>query len=62
MTVSGMKRASSGVNIFHLVGIFVLLERLKDTSCVSLEGEPGPCPKAALLLLDCSSLVFSFPD
>ena len=46
MTVSGMKRASSGVNIFHLVGIFVLLERLKDTSCVSLEGAPGPCPKA----------------
>ena len=32
---------------------------------VSLEKEPGYCPKAALLLLDCFSLVFaspSFPD
>ena len=32
---------------------------------VSLEGEPGPCPKAALLFLDCSSLVSAsppFPD
>ena len=25
--------------------------------CISLEGEPGPCPKAVLLFLDYSSLV-----
>ena len=50
------------VNILHLVGIFVLLRRLKDILCVFLEGEPGPCPKAALLFLDCSPLVSSFPD
>ena len=33
--------------------------------CVYLVREAGPCPKAVLLLLDCSSLVFaslSFPD
>ena len=33
--------------------------------CVFLEREPGSCPKAVLLFLDCSSLVFaspSFPD
>ena len=32
---------------------------------VSLEREPGPCSKAVLLFLDCSSLVFashSLPD
>ena len=26
-----------------------------------LEEEPGPCPKAALLFLDCFSLVSAFP-
>ena len=33
--------------------------------CVSLEGEPGPCPRAELLFLGCSSLVSAsppFPD
>ena len=33
--------------------------------CVSLEREPGSCPKAVLLFLDCFSLVSaspSFPD
>ena len=29
--------------------------------CVSLEGEPGSCPKSVLLLLSCSSLVFASP-
>ena len=29
--------------------------------CASLEVEPGPCLKAALLSLDCSSLVFASP-
>ena len=50
------------VNIFHLVRIFVLLKRLKDTLCVFLEGELRPCPKVALLFLDGFSLVSSFPD
>ena len=29
--------------------------------CVSLEVEPGPCPKSALLFIDCFSLVSAFP-
>ena len=30
--------------------------------CVSLEREPGPCPKAVLLFLDYSSFVSAFPS
>ena len=29
--------------------------------CIFLEEEPGPCPMAALLFLDCSSFVSAFP-
>ena len=54
------------VNFSHLVGISVSAKQLNILLlCVSLEGEPGPCPKAALLCLDCSSLVSAsppFPD
>ena len=40
-----------------------VLKSLKTLLCVSLEVEPGPCPKAALLFLGCPSLVFaSFPS
>ena len=39
------------VNFSHMVGVSVSAKQLKDTLCVSLEGEPGPCPKAALLFL-----------
>ena len=52
-------------NIFHLLGVLVLQKSSKILLCVSLEVEPGPCPKAALLFLDCSSLVSEsppFPD
>ena len=53
------------VNIFHLLGVLVLQKRSKILSCIFLEKEAGPCPKAALLSLDCSSLVSAspgFPD
>ena len=33
----------------------------KTVLCVAPEGEPGPCPKAALLFLNCSSLVSTSP-
>ena len=42
---------------FHVLGGFGCAEEL----CVFLEEEPGPCPKAALLFLDCSSLVSASP-
>jgi len=36
-------------------------EKLKDSVLLSLEVEPGPCPKATLLFLGCSSLVSVLP-
>ena len=45
------------VNFSHLVGFQYLQNISKILFCVSLEGEAGPCPKAALLFLDCSSIV-----
>ena len=65
----------SGYNwpdVFVLVGSMKLtsptwweFQYLQDSSkilfCVSLEAESGPCPKAALLFLDCSSLVSTSP-
>ena len=53
------------VNIFHLLGVLFLQKNSKILLYVSLEVEPEPCPKAALLFLDCSSLVSAsppFPD
>ena len=53
------------VNICHLLGVLVLQKSSEMLSCVSLEGEPGSCLKAALLFLGCSSLVSAsppFPD
>ena len=50
---------------FHLLRVLVLQKSSKIMSCVSLEEEPGPCPKAVLLFLDFSSHVFAsppFPD
>ena len=43
----------------HSIGGFGSNKSLKILFCVSLEGGPGPCPKAALLFLACSSLVFA---
>ena len=43
----------------------LVLQNSKRLLCVSLEEEPGPCPKAVLLFLDYSSLVSAsppFPD
>ena len=45
------------VNIFHLLEVLVLQKSSKILLCVSLEAEPGPCPRAALLFLNSSSLV-----
>ena len=47
------------------VGGFSSVKSSKIVLCAPLEAEPGPCPKAALLFLDCSSLVSAsppFPD
>ena len=49
---------SKVVNIFHLLGVLVLQKSSKILLRLSLEVEPGPCPQAALLFLDCFSLVF----
>ena len=52
------------VNIFHLLGALVL-QKSSKILCVSLEAEPGSCPKAPLLPLDWTSLVSAsppFPD
>ena len=48
-----------------LVGGSSSVKSSKILLCVSLEVEPGPCPKAALLFLGCSSFVSAslpFPD
>ena len=45
VTFSGMKRASSVVNIFHLVGALVLQKSAKVLFCVSLEGSQDPAPR-----------------
>ena len=59
LLLSGVKNAS------YLMGGFSLQSSPKVFLCIFLEEEPGPCPKAALLSLDCSSLVPAsppFPD
>ena len=54
--------AQPEVTILHLGGVLVPAEELRDVLlCISLEGEPGPCPKAALLFLEYSSLICAFP-
>ena len=51
------------VNIFHLAGILVPVEELKNIVIyISLEEEPGPCPKVALLFLLLFLLSLPFPD
>ena len=60
MIFSGMKNAK----IFHGEGVS-LVKSSKILLCLSLEAEPGPCPKAEPLFLDCSSLISAsppFPD
>ena len=47
--LSGMKNASPSSYYLPFVGGF--------SSVYLFEGEPGPCPKAALLFLNCSSHV-----
>ena len=44
-------------NTFHLLGFFLVYKGTKTLFCVSCKVEPGPCPKASLLFLDCSSFV-----
>lgn len=53
------------LNIFHLLGIFVLRKNSKILLSILLEEEAGPAPKAALLSLDRPLLVSEsppFPD
>ena len=53
------------VNVFCWLGVLVLQKSSKVLSRVPLEEEAGPCPKAALLFPDCSTLVSAsppFPD
>ena len=40
-----------------VVGVFILQNSLKMLLCAPLQGKPGPCPKAALLLLGGSPIV-----
>ena len=59
----GINNASLASSICQ--GILVLQKNSKVLLSVFLEEEPGPCPKFALLILDCSSLVSAsppFPD
>ena len=58
--LSGMKIASSVVNIFHLSGVLVLQKSTKMLLYVSLEEELGPCPKTALMFPGCSFFVSTF--
>ena len=50
------------VNIFHLLKVLVLQKSSKILLGISLERATGPCPKAALLFLDCSSLCSATPS
>ena len=49
------------VNFSHLVGVLVSVKQLKILLYVSLDGKPGPCPKAALFLLTVSFPFVSIP-
>ena len=51
----GMKDA----DILHFLD-FNSIKGLKTWLCVSLEGEPGPCPKAVLLFLGFPSLFYAY--
>ena len=61
---SGTRTGSGGLPLwFSLLGGLVLEKSSKILLCIFLEEEPGPCPKAALLFLDCfSSLHFCIPS
>ena len=50
------------VNIFQLLGVLVLQKSSKILLCVSLEVEPGPCPKAALLFFGCYTCCLCIPS
>ena len=55
--------AQPEIFIFHLGGAFAPTRELKGILlCIFLEEEPGSCPTAALLFLDCSSFVSEFPQ
>lgn len=73
LVFSGPRTGSGGSSFqnevyFIFVGVLVLQKNSKILSCIFLEKEPGPCPKAALffcfvfalLFFDCSSLVSAF--
>ena len=57
MSFSGSFNVASG-GLSHMKNVDIL-KSLKALLCVSLELEPGPRPKAALLFLGCPSLVFA---
>ena len=53
---SSFRNKGCFINIFHLLGVLVLQPNSKILLSTFLEEGPGPCPKAALLFLDCFSL------
>ena len=55
--------AQPKITIFHLGGAFAPTEEFKSILLsIFLEKEPGSCPTAALLFLDCSSFVYEIPQ
>ena len=62
---SGSRTGSSSPGMKNLLNLFELLVLVLRNSkillCISLEEQLGGCPKAALLFLDCSSLVSASP-
>ena len=50
------------VDIFHVLGVSLPTDELKDILVYIPWGEPGPCPKATLLFLGCSSLLSRLPS
>ena len=55
------KKTDHRVVLPFVCGVLVLQKESKILLHVFLEEEAGPCPKAALLSLDCSSLVSASP-
>ena len=61
LVVLKWRRLHQGISIFYVLVVLGLQKCSKILFGVSLEEEPGPCSQAALLCLDCSSLVSSSP-
>ena len=53
---SSFQNKEGFINIFHWLGVLVRGKNSKILLRIFLEEGPGPCPKAALLFPNCSSL------